>query len=77
MNEDRIKDIRKYGKTARGQKELIRYLQGERISLKQTACAKLRTMTALAKSQGRNAGYPREAFLDYLRKRIRFTEGAQ
>ena len=24
---------------------------------------------------GRNAGYPRAAFVDYLRKRIHFTEG--
>ncbi len=26
---------------------------------------------------GRNAGYPKQAFLEYLRKRIRFTEDAQ
>lgn len=26
---------------------------------------------------GRNAGYPKQAFLEYLRKRIRFTEAAQ
>ena len=24
---------------------------------------------------GRNAGYPKQAFLEYLRKRIHFTEG--
>jgi len=35
MNEERIKNIRRYGKTARGQKELIKHLSGERLTLKQ------------------------------------------
>lgn len=40
MNEDRIKDIRRYGKTARGQKELVKHLEGGRITLKQAVLAK-------------------------------------
>lgn len=39
MNTDRINNIRKHGKTARGQKELIRHLQGEQLSLKQAVYA--------------------------------------
>jgi len=39
MNEDRIKDIRRQGKTARGQKELLKHLQGERLTLKQAVNA--------------------------------------
>lgn len=35
MNTDRIKNIRQQGKAARGQKELIKHLSGERLTLKQ------------------------------------------
>jgi len=35
MNTDRIKSIRRQGKSARGQKELIKHLSGERLTLKQ------------------------------------------
>ena len=35
MNTDRIKNIRRQGKAARGQKELIKHLSGERLTLKQ------------------------------------------
>jgi len=38
MNE-RIKNIRQHGKTARGQKELIKHLSGERLTLKQAVNA--------------------------------------
>lgn len=39
MNTDRIKNIRRQGKTARGQKELIKHLSGERLTLKQAVNA--------------------------------------
>jgi len=39
MNEERIRSIRKHGKTARGQKELIKHLSGERLTLKQAVNA--------------------------------------
>jgi hypothetical protein len=39
MNTDRIKSIRQYGKTARGQKELLKHLSGERLTLKQAVNA--------------------------------------
>jgi hypothetical protein len=39
MNE-RINNIRKYGKTARGQKELLKHLSGQRITLKQAIYAR-------------------------------------
>jgi hypothetical protein len=38
MNE-RIKNIRRYGKTARGQKELLKHLSGQKLTLKQAANA--------------------------------------
>lgn len=39
MNE-RIKNIRQHGKTARGQKELLKHLSGERLTLKQAVNAR-------------------------------------
>ena len=39
MNADRIKSIRRQGKAAHGQKELIRHLSGERLTLKQAVNA--------------------------------------
>jgi hypothetical protein len=39
MNTDRIKSIRKNGKTARGQKELLNHLAGQRLTLKQAVIA--------------------------------------
>jgi hypothetical protein len=39
MNNERILNIRKYGKTARGQKELLKHLSGERLTLKQAVNA--------------------------------------
>jgi hypothetical protein len=38
MNE-RIKNLRKYGKTARGKNELLKHLSGERLTLKQAVNA--------------------------------------
>lgn len=40
MNEEQIKNVRRYGKTARGQKELVKHYQGERLTLKQAVLAK-------------------------------------
>jgi hypothetical protein len=37
---ERIKNIRKYGKTARGQKEILKHLSGERLTLKQAVLAR-------------------------------------
>jgi hypothetical protein len=37
---ERIKNIRQYGKTARGQKELLKHLSGQRLTLKQAVYAK-------------------------------------
>lgn len=39
MNEKLISEIRKHGKAARGQKELIKHLSGERLTLKQAVNA--------------------------------------
>jgi hypothetical protein len=39
MNSKRIDDIQKYGKTAKGKSELIRHLQGERLSRKEAIYA--------------------------------------
>jgi D-mannonate dehydratase len=39
MNAERIKSIRRQGKAARGQKELIKHLSGERLTLKQAVNA--------------------------------------
>lgn len=40
MNEKIISDIRRNGKTARGQKELLKHLSGQRLTLKQAVLAK-------------------------------------
>ena len=37
---ERIKNIRRYGKTARGQKEILKHLSGERLTLKQAVLAR-------------------------------------
>jgi hypothetical protein len=37
---ERIKNIRQYGKTARGQKELLKHLSGQRLTFKQALYAK-------------------------------------
>jgi hypothetical protein len=39
MNE-RIKNIRQYGKTAKGQKELIKHLSGQKLTFKQAIYAR-------------------------------------
>lgn len=39
MNEKTISDIQRHGKVARGQKELIKHLSGERLTLKQAVYA--------------------------------------
>lgn len=39
MNTDRIKSIRRHGKAARGQKELIKHLSGEMLTLRQAVNA--------------------------------------
>ena len=38
-NKERIESIRKYGKAARGQAELIKHLEGQRLTLKQAVNA--------------------------------------
>ena len=38
-NKERIESIRKHGKVARGQKELIGHLKGERLTLRQAVYA--------------------------------------
>lgn len=39
MNEERIISLRKHGKVARGQKELVGHLEGKRLTLKQAVNA--------------------------------------
>ena len=39
MNEKTISDIQRHGKTARGKKELIKHLEGGRLTLKQAVNA--------------------------------------
>lgn len=40
MNTDRMKAIQRYGKTAKGQKELLKHLSGEKLTFKQAIYAK-------------------------------------
>jgi len=40
MNEKTISDIKKHGKTARGKKELLKHLDGCRLTLRQATLAK-------------------------------------
>lgn len=39
MNTEKIKNIRRYGKSARGQKEILKHLSGQRLTLKQAVQA--------------------------------------
>ncbi len=39
MNADKIKNIRRQGKSAKGQKELVKHLEGERLTLRQAVNA--------------------------------------
>lgn len=39
MNEKTISDIKRHGKAARGQKELLKHLSGEKLTLKQAVYA--------------------------------------
>lgn len=39
MNEKIISDIKRHGKTARGRQELLKYLDGGRLTLKQAVLA--------------------------------------
>lgn len=40
MRVDKIKSIRKHGKTARGQKELVKHLEGQKLTMKQAIYAR-------------------------------------
>ncbi len=40
MNEETVSDIRRHGKTAKGKKELIKHLEGRRLTLRQATLAK-------------------------------------
>ena len=40
MNEKTISDIKRHGKTAQGKKELIKHLEGQRLTLKQAVLAR-------------------------------------
>ena len=40
MNDDKIKSIRQHGKLAQGQRDLINYLQGKRLTMQQAIHAK-------------------------------------
>jgi hypothetical protein len=40
MNQERIKNIRQYGKTAKGEKEILKHLSGQKLTLRQAVLAK-------------------------------------
>jgi len=76
MNTDRIKNIRRYGKTARGQKELIKHLSGERLTLKQAVnahCYDCCGMYADGKTDCMMENCPLHSFMPYNQNREKGT----
>ncbi len=75
MNE-RIKDIRRQGKAARGQKELIKHLSGERLTLKQAVnahCYDCMGFYADGKHDCAMPKCPLHPFMFYNRNRMKQT----
>lgn len=76
MSTDRINNIRRHGKTARGQKELIKHLEGQRLTLKQAVYAHCYDCTgyyADGKTDCMMKHCPLRPFMFYNKKRERQT----
>jgi hypothetical protein len=73
---ERIKNIRRYGKTARGQKEILKHLSGERLTLKQAVLARCYDCAgfyANGKVDCKMPHCPLHPFMTYNQNRIKRT----
>ena len=78
MNTDRIKSIRQYGKTARGQKELIKHLEGHCLTLRQAVyahCCSCMGYYADGKNDCCMPGCPLHPFMPYNANRVKKVTG--
>jgi len=73
---ERIKNIQRYGKMGKGQKELIKHLSGERITLKQAVNAHCYDCTGFyadGKVDCRLSHCPLHPFMVYNKNRVKRT----
>lgn len=73
---ERIKNIRQYGKKARGQAELIKHLEGQRLTLKQAVnaqCYSCMGYFADGKHDCQMPKCPLHPFMAYNQNRIKRT----
>ncbi|MGA3280597.1 MAG: hypothetical protein ABSD50_06390 [Smithella sp.] len=76
MNERIISDIKRHGKTAKGKQELIKHLEGKRLTLKQAVyghCFDCMGMFADGKHDCNLSKYPLHPFMSYNENRIKRT----
>ena len=76
MNEERIKNIRQHGKKARGQTELIKHLEGQRLTLKKAVYAHCYDCMAFYADGKVDCQMPKcslHPFMAYNQKRIKRT----
>ncbi len=74
MKTDKLKSIRRHGKTARGQKELIRHIEGHALTLRQAVyahCYDCSGFFADGKHDCRLPGCPLHPFMAYNANRIK------
>lgn len=73
---ERIKDIRQHGKKARGQAELIKHLEGQRLTLKQAVNAHCYDCMGFYADGKQDCKMPKcslHPFMAYNQKRIKRT----
>jgi len=78
INADRIKNIRRHGKTARGQKELIKHMEGQSLTLRQAVnahCYDCSGFFADGKHDCRLLGCPLHPFMVYNVNRVKKVTG--
>lgn len=76
MNEKTIADIKRYGKTARGQKELLKHLSGQKLTFKQAVFAKCYDCAGFFADGKVDCNMPKcplHPFMTYNQKRIKRT----
>lgn len=76
--QNRIKSIRRYGKTARGQRELIKHLEGHCLTLRQAIYAKCYDCTGFhadGKVDCCMPGCPLYPFMPYNANRVKKVTG--
>lgn len=76
MNTGRIKSIRRHGKAARGQKELLKHLSGDRLTLKQAVNARCYDCTGFFADGKVDCGLkhcPLHPFMAYNTNRLQKT----